>query len=276
MLLSTQTRDGAQALAKRTARVSASLAGHVRAAPRQRGSGHNPAMCMPGDLCRQSWHKPSNCKSVIKDSASRELARRLRWYHRGRHMPRLLLVSNGHGEDAIACRVFDRLLARGLAPETVHAWPAVGEGLQYLARGITCVGASSLLPSAGFATLSAAWMWRDLRAGWIRVHARQIRAAARLRGRYALALAVGDVIPMALAAIARIPFIFVGCAKSVFYGRLYGYTALEVRLLRRHAVETFPRDEPTTAVSGRPGGGSSPRAESHKGHFVNHRARGSR
>ena len=156
-------------------------------------------------------------------------------------------MSNGHGEDAIACKVFDRLCACGLARETVDAWPVVGEGRQYRTRGIACVGVSNLLPSDGFATLSAARMWRDLRAGWIRVHVEQIRAAARLRGRYTMALAVGDVVPMALAAIARVPFIFVGCAKSVFYGRRYGYTGLEVRLLRRYAAVAFPRDEPTTA-----------------------------
>ena len=156
-------------------------------------------------------------------------------------------MSNGHGEDAIACKVLDRLLARGLASETVDAWPVAGEGRHYRSRGIACVGVSSQLPSAGFATLSPAWMWRDLRAGLIRVHVEQIRAAARLRGHYTMALAVGDIIPMALAAIARVPFVFVGCAKSVFYGRRYGYTGLEVRLLRRRALMAFPRDEPTTA-----------------------------
>jgi uncharacterized protein (TIGR03492 family) len=163
-------------------------------------------------------------------------------------MPRLLILSDGHGEDAIAGKVVDRLFALGLGRDAVEAWPIVGEGRAFQQRAIRCVGVPNLLPSAGFATLSARWMWRDLRAGWIRVHLAQARAAARLRGRYAVAVAVGDVIPMALAALARAPFVFVGCAKSVFYARRrYRYNAVELALLRRRALVTYPRDEATPA-----------------------------
>lgn len=163
-------------------------------------------------------------------------------------MPRLLILSDGHGEDAIAGKVLDRLLAAGLRRDAVDAWPIVGEGREFRQRSIASVGVPNLLPSAGFATLSARWMWRDLRAGWIRVHLDQMRAAVGLRGRYGVALAVGDVIPMALAALAHVPFVFVGCAKSVFLARRrYRYNAVELGLLRRRALVAFPRDEATTA-----------------------------
>jgi len=89
---------------------------------------------------------------------------------------------------------------------------------------------------------------RDLRAGWLGGHIRQMQLARSLRGRYAAALAVGDVVPMLAASAAAVPFAFVGCAKSIYYGRTGAYTALERWLLRRRAVACYPRDQPTTDV----------------------------
>jgi uncharacterized protein (TIGR03492 family) len=160
-------------------------------------------------------------------------------------MSSLLVLSNGHGEDVIAGRIIDRLRDRGMPPAAMHAWPMVGEGETYRARGVTTVGVSNRLPSGGFATLSARWMWRDLRAGWIGVHAAQLRVARAMRERYTRALVVGDVVPMAAAVLAGLPFIFVGCAKSAYYGRRYAYSRLEMRWLRGHARSVFPRDDLT-------------------------------
>jgi uncharacterized protein (TIGR03492 family) len=157
-------------------------------------------------------------------------------------MASLLVLSNGCGEDTIAGRIIDRLRESHIPDAAIHAWPMVGDGDALRTRGLTLVGISNRLPSAGFATLSARWMWRDLRAGWLAVHAAQIRAARAMRHRYAAALVVGDVVPMAAAVLADLPFVFVGCAKSAYYGRKYAYSRLELRWLRRHARHVFPRD----------------------------------
>jgi uncharacterized protein (TIGR03492 family) len=157
----------------------------------------------------------------------------------------VLFVSNGYGEDWIAGKIIDRL--RVAAPDIVlDAWPMVGPGDAYRERGIPVVGAANLLPSCGFATMSWRLLWADLRAGWLSTHLGQIVAARRLRGRYPLAVAVGDVVVMVAARLARTPFLFVGCAKSSYYSRfLTGYTRLEKRLLRRHCLLAFPRDRLT-------------------------------
>jgi len=161
-------------------------------------------------------------------------------------MSSLLVLANGHGEDVIAGRIIDRLRDRGMSHAAIHAWPMVGDGDTFRVRGVTTVGVPNRLPSAGFATLSARWMWQDLRAGWCGVHVAQILAARAMRRRFTHALVVGDVVPMAAAVLAGVPFVFVGCAKSAYYGRRYAYSRLEVRWLRAHALRVFPRDELTT------------------------------
>jgi uncharacterized protein (TIGR03492 family) len=164
---------------------------------------------------------------------------------------RILFLSNGHGEDTIAGKLIDRLRRPDLA---VHGWPMVGTGEAYRERGIPIVGAANLLPSCGFATTSARLFWTDLRAGWLATHWRQARAARALRGRYDLAVAVGDLVAMGAACLARLPFLFVGCAKSAHYrGPFTRYTALETSLLRRHCRLVFPRDRATARAMERAG-----------------------
>jgi uncharacterized protein (TIGR03492 family) len=155
---------------------------------------------------------------------------------------RILVVSNGNGEDLMACSILDRFFR--LCPNcSVTAWPMVGQGSQYSQRGIETIGPSNKLPSQGFGTLDARLFARDIAAGWIGLHIAQVRAARGLAGRYDVALAVGDVVVMAACALARLPFFFVGCAKSVYYR--HGYTAFEKYLLKKYALLSFPRDEPT-------------------------------
>lgn len=167
-------------------------------------------------------------------------------------MKDLLFLSNGHGEDMIACRILDAV--RELAPELeTDAWPMVGRGDAYVSRGVPIGGTQNLLPSAGFATLEWKLMGADLRAGWIRTHWNQFRDSRGLPGRYRLLVAVGDIIPLLASVFARTPFVFVGCAKSYYYDARHGYTGLEKRLLRRHAMAVYPRDALTARTLAKAG-----------------------
>ena len=89
---------------------------------------------------------------------------------------RLLVVSNGNGEDDIACKVIDALRATARAPQ-IEAWPMVGNGRAYLDRGVPVVGVQNTLPSEGFGTLSLKLFARDLKAGFIGTHLAQARFA---------------------------------------------------------------------------------------------------
>jgi uncharacterized protein (TIGR03492 family) len=156
----------------------------------------------------------------------------------------LLFLSNGHGEDTIAGRILDEVVAQrqGLS---IDAWPMVGHGAAYRARSVPTLGSPNLLPSSGFATMEWRLMKADLKAGWIATHWNQYRYARQLPGRYRMLVAVGDIIPLVASVLSRTPFAFIGCAKSYYYNEKYGYTGFEKRLLRRHARAVYPRDSLT-------------------------------
>ncbi|MEO7967019.1 MAG: lipid-A-disaccharide synthase-related protein [Gemmatimonadaceae bacterium] len=154
---------------------------------------------------------------------------------------RLLFLSNGHGEDAIAASLARAIHARSVLPLQIEGWPMVGVGNAYMRGGIPVRGPRNTLPSEGFGTLSLIAFVRDLRAGWLRVHWRQLRAAMALQGQCDFAVAVGDVVPLAAASLSGAPFVLVGCAKSAYYGGGSGYTWMERQLMRR-ALTSYPRD----------------------------------
>jgi uncharacterized protein (TIGR03492 family) len=187
---------------------------------------------------------------MITRLGSAEDAARAQSTRRGQ--PRVLLVSNGHGEDAIAARIARALAALGV-DEHVDAWPMVGRGTAYQRAGLATIGMRNELPSEGFATLSLPMFWRDLKAGWIGTHREQLRCAVEQRGRYDVAIAVGDVVPIVATTLSRTPFVLVGCAKSDYYGRRGAYTLLEKSLLRRKALACYPRDQRTARSLGAAG-----------------------
>ncbi|MEW5980761.1 MAG: lipid-A-disaccharide synthase-related protein [Acidobacteriota bacterium] len=165
---------------------------------------------------------------------------------------RVLFLSNGHGEDTIAAAVIDRLRLREPACP-IASWPMVGAGEAYAERGITRVGPPNFAPSEGFGTLSMKWLWRDVRAGLIGDYRRQWVAARRLRGRFDLAVAVGDIVPALVAHSADLPYLFVGCAKCSSYPWRGRYHRVELVLIRRRCLGAFARDVETADRMARAG-----------------------
>lgn len=158
---------------------------------------------------------------------------------------RLLFVSNGHGEDDIACKVFDRLRPLVDSRLVIEAWPMVGTGQAYRDREIPVTGPSNTLPGEGFGTLNLSMFLRDLRSGFVATHWRQLRHMRAIRGRYDLLVGVGDIVPLAAAWLGKTPMAFVACAKSAYYGGLDGHTGAERSLMRNQCVAVFPRDART-------------------------------
>ena len=81
----------------------------------------------------------------------------------GTHLP-VLFVSNGNGEDAIACGIV-RALQRRAPDLRVMALPLVGDGRAYERLGVEVVGPRGSMPSGGL--IMAGWRQalHDLRAG---------------------------------------------------------------------------------------------------------------
>ena len=80
----------------------------------------------------------------------------------------LLFLSNGHGEDTIACRVIEAL--HGINPDiSLEVLPIVGEGKvfeKFKEDGwLSKIGSSTCLPSGGFSNQSLSGLVSDLQAG---------------------------------------------------------------------------------------------------------------
>ncbi|MDX2006981.1 MAG: lipid-A-disaccharide synthase-related protein [Meiothermus sp.] len=156
---------------------------------------------------------------------------------------KIVIVSNGHGEDMIATVLAKELGRLGYG---VQAVPLVGKGMAYLGTGVEVLGPRKEMPSGGFAIQSAAAVWADVRAGWFSMsagHYRAVRAAAR--GAVAT-LVVGDIYGILVGSVfGRMPLFQMQCLVSVrAWERDRGgnpYGPLE-RILMRRAVRVYPRE----------------------------------
>jgi uncharacterized protein (TIGR03492 family) len=136
---------------------------------------------------------------------------------------RLLCLSNGHGEDQIALRILEELRRLPDGP-TIAVLPIVGDGSAYRQAEFTLIGPTQTMPSGGFINLDAGrQLARDLEAGLLKLTWSQIQAvrawAKAATAEPSLILAVGDIVPMLFAWWVKVPFAFVGTAKSEYYLR---------------------------------------------------------
>jgi uncharacterized protein (TIGR03492 family) len=160
--------------------------------------------------------------------------------------PTLLLLSNGHGEDAVAAALVPHLRAEGA---DVEALPIVGEGRAYQALDVPIIGPTTTMPSGGFIYGRPAALAGDLAGGLVGLTRTQLKAVKATRGRYCLIVAVGDIVVLGFAWYARAPYAFVGCAKSDHYlhGRPGSYLWHERALLAHPRCRAiYPRDAVTT------------------------------
>ena len=132
---------------------------------------------------------------------------------------RLLVLSNGHGEDLIALRVIRALLE--LRPQLeIAVLPMVGEGQSYAAEEaagrLRRIGPRQELPSGGFSNQSFSGLLSDLAAGVLGLSWRQWRLVRAWGKRGEPVLAVGDLLPLLMACAGGGPFGFIGTPKSDF------------------------------------------------------------
>jgi uncharacterized protein (TIGR03492 family) len=135
---------------------------------------------------------------------------------------RLLVLSNGHGEDLIALRVIEAL-AR-LQPELSMAVLAlVGEGAIFSGAPadiqLQQVGPTLRLPSGGFSNQSLGGLLQDLAAGLPRTTWQQLQVVRRWGANGQPILAIGDLLPLAMAWLGGGPYGFIGTPKSDYTWR---------------------------------------------------------
>ena len=152
----------------------------------------------------------------------------------------VLIVSNGHGETAIAGYLGRALVDRAPAALVEH-FPLVGDGAE-AQPGLTVVGPRARMPSGG---LVAYWnlrnLARDLGAGLSALIIRQAAFLRRQRARDVI-VAVGDIYCLEMCLLfARRPTVFVATAKSEYVA---GHSSIESAIARRARI-VFARDEST-------------------------------
>ena len=222
-------------LAQRVPRIDLLLGGHSHdtlAQPRYAGDVPIVHAGPYGKFVSRSElvYSPDRRRFVLRDFALASAA--------GSIVTRVLFVSNGHGEAAIADRIAREM--REMEPGSIRDHLAlVGESA---AESMREVGPRRAMPSGGLIAMgNVRNMLRDLRAGLLSLVAAQRRFLRSVRGSYDAAVAVGDVYCLAMARRAQTKTIFVGTAKSV---SVAPYGKFERRLLSR-AQACFVRDDAT-------------------------------
>lgn len=186
---------------------------------------------------------------------------------------RLLVLSNGHGEDVIAVRILQELQQQPNPPD-ISVLPIVGEGHIYQQLNIPLIGSVQTMPSGGFIYMDGRQFVRDVRGGLVQLTLSQIKAirswvnSHKQSGNKSAILAVGDIVPLLFAWFSGADYAFVGTAKSEYYVRDESglltrktkgaswesfsgsvYHPWERWLMsRRSCKAVFPRDSLTTEV----------------------------
>ena len=181
---------------------------------------------------------------------------------------KLLVLSNGHGEDQIAVRIVKQLQNVTNQLE-LTALPIVGRGYAYRQLEIPLAGRVQQMPSGGFIYMGGNPLWQDVRGGLIQLTIEQIKLVRQWGKSWGqnggAILAVGDIVPLLFAWLSGVNYAFVGTAKSEYYlrnetGWLAQTSWLERQLgsvylpwerwlmSRDRCQGVFPRDSLTTEI----------------------------
>ncbi|MBL1210344.1 lipid-A-disaccharide synthase-related protein [Geminocystis sp. GBBB08] len=175
---------------------------------------------------------------------------------------KLLVISNGHGEDIIAVKIISQL--RQINPKiSLACLPMVGEGFAYESEKIPFIAPVKKMPSGGFIYMDSQQLWQDVRHGLIGLTLTQFKAVKLWAKNGGYILAVGDILPLLFAWLSGAKYGFIGTAKSEYYLRnedgwleniskidhYFGsiYYPWERWLMKNHrCFGVFPRDSITT------------------------------
>ena len=177
---------------------------------------------------------------------------------------KLLVLSNGHGEDIIAIRIIERL-QQDISKLELAALPIVGQGYAYKNINIPLAGRVQQMPSGGFIYMRGKPLLQDLRSGLLQLTIEQLKLVRQWGKAGGTILAVGDIVPLLFAWLSKADYAFVGTAKSEYYLRDEVDWLPQTSLLKRkfnsvylpwerwlmshgRCKAVFPRDSLTTEI----------------------------
>ena len=154
---------------------------------------------------------------------------------------RILLLSNGHGEDLSGALIALELQALG---HRVEALPLVGHGRAYLQAGIPVLGRTREYSTGGLGYTSLLGRLTEVLQGQVLYLLARFGLLLRQARRFDLTLVVGDVIPLAGAWLTRRPFATYLVAYSSHYeGRLRLPWPCAAILRSRRSLRVYSRDQ---------------------------------
>ncbi|HCT84881.1 MAG TPA: hypothetical protein DF296_06740 [Candidatus Margulisbacteria bacterium] len=155
---------------------------------------------------------------------------------------KILIISNGNGEDLIGS-ILAREIKKQYEEAEISVMPLVGLGKSYAGMELTILGKPKEMPSGGFLT-SKSVILRDIMAGMLIHHARQMVILLMQKNKFDKIVCIGDVFCLLMGAIAKkkCRLYFLPTAKSNYIERHY---PIEKQLIKRFATKVFPRDNLT-------------------------------
>jgi tetraacyldisaccharide 4'-kinase len=156
--------------------------------------------------------------------------------------PRVVVASNGYGEDAIGV-ILGEKLRHALPKAEILAFPLVGAGKPYAEAGFSVVSPPAETPSGGIVKYNFFEFVRDLRFGLVKIIMEQLKSWHELRHRLQRVFCVGDVY-LALQALwgQGGPPLLVATAKTAY---IAGHWGIERFVLKHRVAQVWARDEDT-------------------------------
>lgn len=156
--------------------------------------------------------------------------------------PRIVVASNGYGEDAIGAKLA-RKAARKFPQAEVCAFPLVGSGIPYKKIGVRILPPLSESPTGGIIKYHLHDLYQEIKAGLFRQISRQLSAWDQLRSSCRTVLCVGDAYLLCHTLWGQgKKALMVATAKTKF---ISGHWKLESFLYRKGCKKVWPRDEET-------------------------------
>jgi uncharacterized protein (TIGR03492 family) len=158
---------------------------------------------------------------------------------------RVLLLSNGHGEDLSGALMGQELQTRGLQ---VTALPLVGHGQVYRQAGLPVLGQTRAYSTGGLGYTSLRGRLTEILQGQVLYLLRRLALLLRVASQADLVVVVGDVVPVLAAALVGRPVVTYLVAYSSHYeGRLRLPWPCGLCLGSRRFRRVFSRDALTAS-----------------------------
>ena len=155
-------------------------------------------------------------------------------------MSRILLLSNGHGEDLSGSLLAKYFVKKG---DLVEALPIVGDGENYKKVNIRIIGKTKTFKTGGVGYNSLKGRMFEIFEGQIIYFFKKLYLSYKLRNKYDFYLVIGDIVPIFFAWFAKKDFFTYLVAYSSHYeGKLKLPWPCKFFLLSKYAKKIYARD----------------------------------